>query len=41
VITGASRLTHLGIDSAIYTRVLGWMLMNEFLGGQGVLEMSR
>jgi uncharacterized membrane protein len=42
VITGSSRLTYLGIDdAAIYTRGLGWMLMNEFLASQGVLEMSR
>ena len=42
VITGASRLLLLGIDdAAIYTRGLGWMLMNEFLASQGVLEMSR
>ena len=42
VITGASRLLMLGIDdAAIYTRGLGWMLMNEFLASQGVLEMSR
>ncbi len=42
VITGASRLTHLGVDdAAIYTRGLGWMLMGEFLASQGVLEMSR
>jgi uncharacterized membrane protein len=42
VITGSSRLTLLGIDdAAIYTRGLGWMLMNEFLASQGVLEMSR
>jgi uncharacterized membrane protein len=42
VITGASRLLNLGIDdAAIYTRGLGWMLMNDFLASQGVLEMSR
>jgi hypothetical protein len=42
VITGASRLLLLGIDdAAIYTRGLGWMLMNEFLASQGVLEMAR
>jgi uncharacterized membrane protein len=42
VITGASRLLHLGIDdAAIHTRGLGWMLMREFLESQGVLEMSR
>jgi len=42
VITGASRLLNLGIDdAAIYTRGLGWMLMNEFLASQGVLEMAR
>ena len=42
VITGSSRLLSLGIDdAAIYTRGLGWMLMNEFLASQGVLEMSR
>jgi hypothetical protein len=42
VITGSSRLLHLGVDDAvIHTRGLGWMLMNDFLAGQGVLEMSR
>lgn len=42
VITGASRVTFLGVDDAVlYTRGLGWMLMSEFLASQGVLEMSR
>ncbi|HET9445762.1 MAG TPA: hypothetical protein VFO35_05855 [Steroidobacteraceae bacterium] len=42
IITGASRLTHLGVDDAVlYTHGLGWMLMSEFLASQGVLEMSR
>ena len=42
VITGSSQLLTQGVDDAvIYTRGLGWMLMSEFLGSQGVLEMSR
>ncbi len=42
VITGSSRLFNAGIDdAAIYTRGLGWMLLSDFLEGQGVLETSR
>ena len=42
VITGASRLLNVGIDdAAIYTPKMGWMLLADFLQGQGVLEASR
>lgn len=42
VVTGASRVLLQGVDdAAIYTQGLGWMLLADFLKGQGVLEMSR
>ena len=42
VITGASRLLHVGVDDgAIYTPKMGWMLLGDFLESQGVLEASR
>lgn len=42
VITGASRLLTAGIDdAAIYTPKMGWMLLSDFLQGQGVLEAQR
>ena len=42
VVTGASRLLNAGIeDAAIYTPKMGWVLLSDFLQGQGVLEASR
>ena len=42
VVTGSSRLLTVGIDdAAIYTPKMGWVLLSDFLQGQGVLEASR
>ena len=42
VVTGSSRLLSVGIDdAAIYTPKMGWVLLSDFLQGQGVLEASR